>query len=72
MDHPAVWIPVVFIGAFWLYAIYALISGRMLAGKGINASVVDRRDSPIRFWISWAMLVGSLAFMTYVLLRHVL
>ncbi len=62
------WIPTVLVLAFWCYAVFALISGRMMSGGNLNSRIIDRRASPIRFWIGWVMFVGILSMFTYMLL----
>lgn len=70
MKHPAQWIPVVLVSLFWLYALNALITGRMLAGRSLNSRVIDRRHSPGRFWLSWGVFVVCLAVFTHMLWGH--
>ena len=64
MDNPTRLIPVVLLGLFWLGVLSALITGRWRV-RGLDARVIDRRESPALFWAVWTFLLVACATATY-------
>lgn len=70
MNSSLGWIPVALVVFFWLYALQALFTGRMRAGRSLNTRLLDRRLEPVRFWFSWTIFVSMLCFFSWMLLQY--